>query len=116
MPKGDRDFTPEERDALRRPLRWRRERLRQLKRVEKSLLAPCDLPAGEQDQRRARAVVPRLHRRGCSPTAPTSREAVTPTYPYWGKRMILASTYYPALKRDNVELDPAGGRGGDRDR
>src|SRR5262249_24907972 len=33
-------------------------------------------------------------------------EAVTPTYPYPGKRPIFASTFYPALKKDNVELVP----------
>jgi cation diffusion facilitator CzcD-associated flavoprotein CzcO len=37
---------------------------------------------------------------------PDLREAVTPAYPYPGKRPILASTYYPALKRENVELVP----------
>ncbi len=37
---------------------------------------------------------------------PDLRLAVTPTYPYPGKRPILASTYYPALKKENVELVP----------
>jgi cation diffusion facilitator CzcD-associated flavoprotein CzcO len=33
-------------------------------------------------------------------------EAVTPKYPYPGKRPVFASTFYPALKKDNVELVP----------
>jgi len=37
---------------------------------------------------------------------PDLREAVTPTYPYPGKRPIFHSTFYAALKRDNVELVP----------
>jgi len=37
---------------------------------------------------------------------PELREAVTPRYPYPGKRPIFASTFYPALKKDNVELVP----------
>ena len=37
---------------------------------------------------------------------PELREAVTPTYPYPGKRPVFASTFYPALKKDNVELVP----------
>ena len=37
---------------------------------------------------------------------PDLREAVTPKYPYPGKRPIFASTFYPALKKDNVELVP----------
>ena len=37
---------------------------------------------------------------------PDLAEAVTPKYPYPGKRPILNSTFYPALLRDNVELVP----------
>ena len=37
MPKGDRDFTAEEREALRRPLRWRIRRARSRRRCR----APC---------------------------------------------------------------------------
>ena len=37
---------------------------------------------------------------------PDLRDAVTPTYPYPGKRPVVASTFYPALKKDNVELVP----------
>ena len=31
---------------------------------------------------------------------------MTPTYPYPGKRPVFASTFYPALKKGNVELVP----------
>jgi cation diffusion facilitator CzcD-associated flavoprotein CzcO len=37
---------------------------------------------------------------------PDLAEAVTPKYPYPGKRPILNSTFYPALLRENVELVP----------
>jgi cation diffusion facilitator CzcD-associated flavoprotein CzcO len=37
---------------------------------------------------------------------PELRDAVTPTYPYPGKRPVFASTFYPALKKSNVELVP----------
>ncbi|MET0882897.1 MAG: NAD(P)/FAD-dependent oxidoreductase, partial [Acidimicrobiales bacterium] len=37
---------------------------------------------------------------------PELREAVTPKYPYPGKRPVFASTFYPALKKENVELVP----------
>ena len=40
------------------------------------------------------------------PTAPICARRSRPTYPYPGKRPILASTYYPALKKENVELVP----------
>ena len=37
---------------------------------------------------------------------PDLREAVTPTYPYPGKRPIFATGFYPALMEPNVELVP----------
>jgi cation diffusion facilitator CzcD-associated flavoprotein CzcO len=37
---------------------------------------------------------------------PDLRAAVTPTYPYPGKRPIFASTFYSALKKANVTLVP----------
>ena len=37
---------------------------------------------------------------------PDLREAVTPKYPYPGKRPVIASTFYSALKKENVELVP----------
>jgi cation diffusion facilitator CzcD-associated flavoprotein CzcO len=37
---------------------------------------------------------------------PELRAAVTPTYPFPGKRPIFNQTFYAALKRDNVELIP----------
>jgi cation diffusion facilitator CzcD-associated flavoprotein CzcO len=105
MPKGDRDFTPEERAALRHPLRWRRERLRQLKRIEKSLWKRAvyrpDSKINATYEQMCRDYIAKVFA-----DRPDLQEAVTPTYPYWGKRMILASTFYPALKRDNVELIP----------
>jgi cation diffusion facilitator CzcD-associated flavoprotein CzcO len=37
---------------------------------------------------------------------PDLRDAVTPKYPFPGKRPVIASTFYPALKKENVELVP----------
>src|SRR5262249_52863491 len=37
---------------------------------------------------------------------PGLRAAVTPGYPYPGKRPVFATTFYPALKKENVELVP----------
>jgi cyclohexanone monooxygenase len=37
---------------------------------------------------------------------PATREAVTPRYPWGCKRPVLASTFYQALNRPNVELVP----------
>jgi cation diffusion facilitator CzcD-associated flavoprotein CzcO len=37
---------------------------------------------------------------------PDLADAVTPRYPFWGKRPIFSSDFYPALKAPNVELIP----------
>ena len=103
MPKGDRDFTAEERAALRRPMRWRRERLKQLQRVEKSLWRRGIYRPGSK----INAACERICRDYIASEfadRPDLQNALTPNYPYWGKRLIMASTYYAALKRDDVEL------------
>jgi len=105
MPKGERDLTPGEREALRRRWRWRRERLRQLWRVEKNLWRAGSYRPGSKVHTKmeqfCRAYIAKQFA-----DRPDLQEAVTPTYPYWGKRVIFASTFYPALKRDNVQLIP----------
>jgi cation diffusion facilitator CzcD-associated flavoprotein CzcO len=105
MPKGDRDFAPEERAALRGPLRWRRERLRQLRRIEKNLWRRRVYRPGTKINDACEQLCRDYIAREFA-DRPDLRDAVTPTYPYWGKRVILASSFYPALKRDNVELIP----------
>ena len=37
---------------------------------------------------------------------PDLAKAVTPDYPFWGKRLIFNSTFYASLKAPNVELIP----------
>ena len=91
--------------------------------VRQAVAAPAgalaaQVPAGEEPVPAGRSTGPAPRR---TPTAqqfcrdyiarqfadhPELREAVTPTYPYPGKRPVFASTFYPALKKDNVELVP----------
>jgi cation diffusion facilitator CzcD-associated flavoprotein CzcO len=105
LPKGERDFTDDERALLSRRWRSRRERWRQRWLLERNLwLGKLNRPgtrintAREQTCRRyiARVFADR----------PDLAEAVTPHYPYPGKRPVLASGFYPALKQENVELVP----------
>jgi cation diffusion facilitator CzcD-associated flavoprotein CzcO len=103
LPKGDRDYTPEEQEVLRSPLRWRRERLQQLRRIEKNLWRGGAYRPGAKPNTAGEAICRSYIDRQFA-DRPDLREAVTPSYPYWGKRVIFASTFYPALKRDNVEL------------
>ena len=105
LPKGERDLTDEEQALLARPWRRRRERWRQRWLIEKNLWAgrlnrPGTKVNGLREAQCRRYIDKVFADR------PDVREAVTPTYPYPGKRPVIASTFYPALKKDNVTLVP----------
>jgi cation diffusion facilitator CzcD-associated flavoprotein CzcO len=105
MPKGDRDFTPEERLAFRRRWRRRRERLRLMYLLEKNVWAGAIFRPGSK-QNIAREALCRGYIAREFADRPDLREAVTPGYPYPGKRPIFTTGFYPALKRENIELVP----------
>jgi cation diffusion facilitator CzcD-associated flavoprotein CzcO len=105
MPKGERDFADAERVALGAPWRARRERWRQRYLLEKNLWGGnMNRPGTKANARReamCRAYIAREFA-----DRPELEAAVTPTYPYPGKRPVFATTFYPALKQANVELVP----------
>jgi cation diffusion facilitator CzcD-associated flavoprotein CzcO len=105
LPKGERDFTDEERSLMSKPWRSRRERWRQRWMLEKSLwrghLWRPGTKVNTERELMCRRYIGRVFK-----DRPDLREAVTPRYPYPGKRPVIASTFYPALKKDNVELVP----------
>src|SRR4051812_33570473 len=105
LPKGERDFDDEELTAY--SSRWRRQRERwQLKyQLEKRLWTGAVWRPGTKsnavsEQQCRDYIAYKFSDR------PDLLEAVTPTYPYPGKRPVLASTFYSALKKPNVELVP----------
>jgi cation diffusion facilitator CzcD-associated flavoprotein CzcO len=105
MPKGERDFADEELAAL--GTRWRRTRERWRLRylLEKNLWGGHMNRVGTKaNATREQACRDYISREFAD--RPDLREAVTPTYPYPGKRPVFATTFYPALKQDNVELIP----------
>ena len=105
MPKGERDLTDEEQAAFAKPWRRRRERWRLKYLLEKSLLrGALYRPGTKMNADREQFCRDYIARQFAD--HPELREAVTPTYPYPGKRPVFASTFYPALKKDNVELVP----------
>ena len=105
MPKGERDFTSDDRAAFARPWRRRRERWRQRYLLERSLWrGHLYRPGAKTNEARRQFCLSYIDRRFAD--RPDLREAVTPTYPYPGKRPIFASTFYPALTKENVELVP----------
>jgi cation diffusion facilitator CzcD-associated flavoprotein CzcO len=104
-PKGDRDLSDEERAALARPWRRRKERWRQQWMLEKSLRrGNLYRPGTKVNDARRQFCLAYIERQFAE--HPELREAVTPKYPYPGKRPVFASTFYPALKKENVELVP----------
>jgi cation diffusion facilitator CzcD-associated flavoprotein CzcO len=103
IPKGERDFTAKERSRFRDPRasRWYRYKMFLGFERTKENIFP-----GSRSNRDAQA--------GCEEYIgkvfegrPDLRAAVTPSYPFFGKRPIFNSRFYPALLRDNVELVPA---------
>ncbi len=105
MPKGERDLSEAERQLFAKPWRRALDRAKLRVYVEMSLWGAAMFRPGTK--------LNNLREQGCLEyiahefaDRPDLRRAVTPTYPYPGKRPILASTYYPALKKENVELVP----------
>ncbi|MCU1482201.1 MAG: putative flavoprotein involved in transport [Subtercola sp.] len=105
VPKVDREFTEEERAALDHPNAQRLVRLLMLLQRDKSLRGGKVWRAGTPEQVGAEAVA-RAHIATSLAGRPDLIEAVTPTFRYGGKRIIISDTYYPALLRDNVTLVP----------
>jgi len=105
LPKGERDLTDGERAALASPWRRRRERWRLRYTVEKNLRGgKLFRPGTRANETRKQLCLRYIERQFAD--RPDLRDAVTPHYPYPGKRPVFASTFYRALKQENVELVP----------
>jgi cation diffusion facilitator CzcD-associated flavoprotein CzcO len=105
MPKGERDLTDAERRSFAKP--WRRavDRIRLRYVLEKGLWgAGIFRPGTKIHALRQQTCLDYIDREFAD--RPDLRLAVTPAYPFPGKRPIMASTFYPALKKENVELVP----------
>jgi cation diffusion facilitator CzcD-associated flavoprotein CzcO len=105
MPKGERDLTEAERQRLAKPW-WRaRDRARLRWALEKGLWGAATFrPGTKLHQQRQQTCLDYIAKQFAD--RPDLEKAVTPTYPYPGKRPVIASTFYPALKKENVELVP----------
>ncbi len=105
MPKGERDFDSAERRRFSRPWRRWQERLRLMWVMEKSIWGGNIFRVGSKANLVRRDFCLDYIERTFA-DRPDLRDAVTPQYPYPGKRPVFASGYYPALKEANVELVP----------
>lgn len=107
LPKGDRDFTPEERlqRASESELSRRRARTKLFIALMKSqAFARTHSPntkRNEMAKARALAYIDEVFA-----DRPDLKAALTPSYPFAGKRTVTSGDFYPALLRDNVELIP----------
>jgi cation diffusion facilitator CzcD-associated flavoprotein CzcO len=105
VPKGDRDFDPDERAKYRSPLQRRITRLKAAYQLEKNQIGGAIHRPGTKinalREHQCRSFIARVFA-----DRPDLADALTPTYPYPGKRPIINGSFYPALLRDNVELVP----------
>lgn len=105
LPKGERDLTDGERQRFAKPWRRRLERWRLKYLLERNLLFGQLWRPGTKANAEREAMCRRYIERQFR-DRPDLREAVTPRYPYPGKRPVFASGFYPALRQENVELVP----------
>jgi cation diffusion facilitator CzcD-associated flavoprotein CzcO len=105
VPKFGRDLTSKERTALGSSIAQRFVRTKMMWERDKFLNGAKPFrpgtPQNSAAERVARGYIDAVFK-----DRPEIRDAVTPKYPYGGKRPIIADDYYPALLRDNVKLVP----------
>jgi cation diffusion facilitator CzcD-associated flavoprotein CzcO len=107
LPKGDRDYNPEERakfaneSELKR--RWRRVKP-YVAQMRTQAFARMWRPATKMNQNLQEKALAYID--SVFAERPDLKEAVTPKYPFAGKRTILSGAFYPALLRPNVEIIP----------
>jgi cation diffusion facilitator CzcD-associated flavoprotein CzcO len=105
IPKGDRDYTVEELERFRSPLYRRLARIKLYKWLELANFARAIYRPGTK----VNSTLEKMCRDFIDAELadrPDLRDAVTPDYPFPGKRPLFNSTFYGALKRDNVTLVP----------
>jgi cation diffusion facilitator CzcD-associated flavoprotein CzcO len=102
IPKGERDYTPEERSKYRK--RWRQ--LLHRYQIYWNLERGNDSVFPGTKNHRAMQQTAQSFLDEVFKQRPDLKEALTPAYPFWGKRPLINSTLYPALVRENVELVP----------
>ncbi len=104
VPKNDHDFSERQMARLRLPGVRRFERLKVLLRTERTALA-ADPESGYR-QKMERTC--REYFDATFADRPDLAEVLRPDYPFYCKRPLISSDFYPALKRDDVTLVPRG--------
>ncbi len=105
IPKGDHDFTEEDLAKFQRAVPRRRERIRLYTWLEMANFRRAIHCPGTKVNANLENIC-RGFMEAELADRPDLLEAVTPNYPFPGKRPIFNQTFYAALKRDNVTLVP----------
>jgi cation diffusion facilitator CzcD-associated flavoprotein CzcO len=105
IPKGERPYSQVERRRLASRWRYRLARARWFAGKERLQWrgGPWRPGSVQNDAGRRAALAFIESELG---DRPDLMKAVTPDYPFWGKRLIFNSTFYASLKEPNVELIP----------
>ncbi|WP_433504861.1 flavin-containing monooxygenase [Pseudonocardia halophobica] len=104
-PKGERDLSDSEREKLRDPRHYRRERRRSFLMEQARFWGGKQMQAGTKQNAAGQAV-------GENYIATTFKDredlraVVTPNHPFFGKRPVRATGFYETLLRDNVTFLP----------
>jgi cation diffusion facilitator CzcD-associated flavoprotein CzcO len=105
IPKGEHDHSARDRARLGHPAWYRWQRIKLYRMIGKAQRGGALYTPGSAANEKARGAALAFIERELG-DRPDLAKAVTPTYPFWGKRVILNSTFYAALKSPNVELIP----------
>ena len=103
--KGEHVFTKEERRRLSRGLGYRWQRFKYFYREQTKGWGGKNLQPGTPQNAKAQAACERYIAKVFK-DRPDLAKAVTPGYPYGGKRQVLASGFYESLLLDHVTLVP----------
>jgi cation diffusion facilitator CzcD-associated flavoprotein CzcO len=103
LPKGEREFTDEERTQYR-TLSWLQRRRLRLHLYQHLTDGYDVFRIGSKLHTDAQALAYKFIEEEIED--PEVRKAVTPDYPFGCKRVVLASTFYRSLNRENVVLVP----------
>jgi len=102
IPKGDRDFTPEERSSYARSvISQKLERYKRFRAMQKLV------KSARVQGTKGNTMLREMGLRYLSTVKdPAVRKALTPNYPFGCKRIIQESRFYAMMNRDNVTLVP----------
>lgn len=102
LPKGDHDYSLKERSALNRPINHRAARLKLIYQTHG--YAKSQFP-GTKGYNRLKATALEFLQSTFADRQDL-REALTPGYEFFGKRVVRSDTFYPTFLRSNVTLIP----------